>query len=115
MIVKNINDVHLVGKVSTVGPEFTFGDTEVKINFSVETKTHIKNEVGKSQLVTSRHRLIAWNDVAKVVKEYIQVGDHIAIKGSLVDRAYLNETNSKVYIVEIVINQVLIIDKVPLR
>ena len=61
---------------------------------------------------TQWHNVVAWGKKAQIVDDYLKKGSEIALEGKLVNRSYEKEGEKK-YITEIVMNELLMIDKKP--
>ena len=80
-------------------------------NFKIVTNEIYRDSKGEKQSETTWHRLVAWGKQAEVIESYVKKGSEIAVEGKLTNRSYDDKNGDKQYITEIVVNEVLLLDK----
>ena len=109
---KNLrNTITLIGNLG-MNPEvknLESGSTLAK--FSVATTDRYKNNKGEQQEDTTWHNLVAWGKTAEIAEKYLKKGSQVAVEGKLTNRSYEAKDGTKKYISEIVVNEILMLDK----
>ena len=59
------------------------------------------------------HNLVAWGKTAEIAEKYLNKGSEVAIEGKLTNRSYNDKDGVKKYITEIVVSDILLLDKKP--
>ena len=91
------------------GKEFESGKKNVRLNLSTnETYTNAK---GEKITETQWHNLVVWGKPTEIAEKYLTKGSEIAIEGKLTTRNYTDKEGVKKYITEIVVNDLLMLDK----
>lgn len=99
-----MNKVIEIGRsVSNVELKQTSSGTSA-VEFSIAVKRTFKNANG--QYESDFFNCIAFNKTAELIGKYVKKGDMIAIEGKLQTRNYTNREGKKVYVTEIVVEQV---------
>jgi single-strand DNA-binding protein len=80
-------------------------------NFSIATNEIYRDAKGEKQSETTWHRLVAWGKQAEIIESYVKKGSEIAIEGKLTNRSYDDKNGEKQFITEILVNEVLLLDK----
>jgi single-strand DNA-binding protein len=107
------NKVQLIGNLGNA-PEIKNTDTGKKVaRFSMATNESYKKENGERVTETQWHNLVAWGKVAELAEQYLNKGSEIAIEGKLTHRDYTDKDGVKRYITEVVVNEILLLDKKP--
>jgi len=94
------------------------GDPEVKklqsgisiAKLSLATSKRVKQQDGEYKEVTQWHNLIFWDKKAEVVEKYVKKGSKIFVTGEIEYRSYDNKDGQKVYVTEIVVNELKMLD-----
>jgi single-strand DNA-binding protein len=107
------NKVQLIGNLGNA-PEIKNTDNGKKVaRFSMATNESYKKENGERVTETQWHNLVAWGKVAELAEQYLNKGSEIAIEGKLTHRDYTDKDGVKRYITEVVVNEILLLDKKP--
>lgn len=105
------NSVRLIGNLGAA-PEvknLEKGNKVARINIATnETYTNAK---GEKVTETNWHNLVAWGKTAEIAEKYLSKGSEVAIEGKLTSRSYIDKEGTKKYITEIVVNEILMLDK----
>ena len=70
-----------------------------------------RNEQGERMKDTQWHNVIAWGSVAELVEKRLSRGSEVAIEGKLVSHSYLDKEGKKRYVTEVVVNELLLLEK----
>jgi single-strand DNA-binding protein len=107
------NKVQLIGNLGNA-PEIKNTDSGKKVaRFSMATNESYKKENGERVTETQWHNLVALGKVAELAEQYLNKGSEIAIEGKLTHREYTDKDGVKRYITEVVVNEILMLDKKP--
>lgn len=105
------NNVRLIGNLGEEPKVRKLENGRIVANFSVATNEIYKNNQGEKVSETTWHRLVAWGKPAEVAEKYLKKGSEVAIDGRLANRSYEDKSGEKQYITEIVVNNILMLDK----
>lgn len=83
------------------------GTPVVQFSLAVENRLN-KDENGKP--AADFINCLAWNKVAETISKYVKKGNRILIIGRLQTRNYENKEGNKVYVTEVVVENVKLID-----
>ncbi len=103
------NRVQLIGNLGGDPEVITFDSGKTKANFSLATKEVYKKENGDYETETQWHKLVAWNNTAKIAEKILKKGNEVAIEGKLTSRSYEDKNGNKKYITEVVVNELLLL------
>ena len=101
------NKVQLIGNLGNQPEVITLESGKKLAKFTMATNENYKNADGEKLTDTQWHNIIAWGNTAKIIEEYVNKGDELAIEGKLTSRSYDDKEGNKRYITEIVINELL--------
>lgn len=105
------NSVRLIGHLGDDPKVVKLDSGKTVANFNLATNEIYRDKNGEKQSETTWHRLVAWGKHAELVESYVKKGSEIAIEGKLTNRSYDDKNGDKQYISEILINQILLLDK----
>ena len=108
---KGINKVILIGNAGK-DPDFKTlqdGTPVAKLTLATTETYHLKN--GQSQTRTDWHTIILWRGLATFTHQYIHKGSLLYIEGKLRNRQYEDKEGQKKYVIEVVADQVVLLDK----
>ena len=105
------NNVRLIGNLGDDPKVRKLDNGRTVANFSIATNEIYKNSDGEKISETTWHRLVAWGKPAEVAEKYLGKGSEIAVDGRLINRSYEDKTGEKHHVTEIVINNILMLDK----
>lgn len=105
-----VNKAILIGRLGQ-DPEvkMTPGGATVA-NFSMATNRNWKGKDGNMQEETSWHRIVAWNRLAEILKEYAHKGSRIYVEGRMQTRDWEDQNGQKRYITEVVAENIQLLD-----
>ncbi|MBA60746.1 MAG: single-stranded DNA-binding protein [Planctomycetaceae bacterium] len=109
MASRGVNKVILVGNVGN-DPECREGGSGAIANLSVATSDTWKDKnTGEQQERTEWHRVVFFNRLAEVVRDYVKKGTKVYLEGRLQTRSYEQDGVQK-YSTEIVANEMQMLD-----
>ena len=99
-----MNKVVIIGRnVKDIEQKITISGTPV-IEFSVAVKRTFKNASGEYE--SDFFNCIAFSKLAERISLYVKKGDLVGIEGRLQTRNYINKEGKKVYVTEIIVENV---------
>lgn len=105
------NSVRLLGRLGEDPKVRKLDSGKTVANFSIATNEIYRDSNGEKRSETTWHKLVAWGKQAEIAQKYLKKGSEISIEGKLTNRTYEDKNGDKQYISEIVINQMLMLDK----
>ena len=105
------NKVQLIGRLGQEPEIITLDSGKKLAKFSIATNEKYKKASGEIVNDTQWHNLVAWNKTAEIIEQYVTKGKEIAIEGKLTSRSYEDKEGQKRYVTEIVVNELLMLDK----
>ena len=103
------NKVQLIGNVGDTPKAHTFESGKKVIRFSMATNDYYLKDGEKVQQ-TQWHTIVAWGKQAEIIEKYVTKGSEIAVEGKLTSRAFDTEQGEKQYIIEVLINEILLLN-----
>ena len=104
-----VNKSILIGNVGK-DPEINHLESGVIVaSFSLATTENYKNKAGEKVSTTQWHKIVFWNKPAEIVEKYVKKGDKLYVEGKITYRTYDNKDGQKVYITEIVGNNLVML------
>jgi single-strand DNA-binding protein len=105
------NSVRLVGHLGNEPEIKTTANNKKLAKVSIATNSAYKNDKGEKIEETQWHNLVMWDKNAVLAEKYLRKGSEIGIEGKLSSRSYTDSTGAKKYITEIIVNEVLLLNK----
>lgn len=104
-----LNKVVLIGRL-TRDPEmqYTANGTAVTV-FTIAVDRPFKNAQGERE--ADFIRCVAWKKLGEIVAEHMQKGRLVAIEGRIQTRSYENNAGQRVYVTEVVAENVVFLDR----
>lgn len=103
-----INRVVLIGRL-TKDPDLRYTPTGTPVtNFTLAVNRNFKNQQGKTE--ADFINIVTWRGLAETVANYMKKGSLIAAEGRIQTRNYDNNEGKRVYITEIVADNVQFLD-----
>jgi single-strand DNA-binding protein len=103
-----MNHITIYGNLGKDPEVKTVGEKKVA-KFSVATTRRGKDKDGNK--ITDWHNVILWDKLAELSETYLKKGSSVIIEGELQYRNYENKEGIKVYVTEIVGNQMHFVGK----
>lgn len=107
---KSINEVELLGNIGKE-PEVRYtpdGACVISLTLATDESYRDKNS-GQTVPQTEWHRVVAWNRLAEILRDYSGKGSRILVKGKLKTRSW-DENGQKRYVTEVVARNVILLD-----
>jgi single-strand DNA-binding protein len=109
---RGVNKVILIGNLG-IEPDFKQSSAGVSIaNASIATSDSWKDKDGSTQERTEWHRLVFFNRLAEIVRDYVKKGSKIYVEGRLQTRKWEDKTGVERYTTEIVVSEMQMLDKI---
>ena len=105
------NRVQLIGNVGNDPEIKTLESGKKFVQLTIATNDYYKNDKGEKIEQTDWHRVTAWGKVAEIIEKYVVKGKEVAIDGKLTHRSYDDKNGEKKYITEVVVNEILLLNK----
>ena len=98
---RGINKVILVGNLGR-DPELRYTQTGTAVaNISIATSETWNNKEGAKQERTEWHRVVLWDKLAEIAKQYLTKGRQVYLEGRLQTRAWKDNDGNKRFTTEI--------------
>lgn len=105
------NKVQLIGNLGTTPEIITLDDGKRIAKFSLATNETYKDSSGQKVTDTQWYNIIAWNNIASIVEQFLQKGSEVIIEGRLRSRSFDDKEGNKRYFTEIVCNELLMLGR----
>lgn len=99
-----MNYVGLVGRITKDPILRQFDEGKVQTSFSLAINRNYKNQEGTVE--ADFVQCVAWGKLAERIVHYCGKGSLIGVNGRLQSRSYLNKENKKVYLTEVIVDNV---------
>lgn len=108
---KGLNKVMLIGNLGK-DPEIVTIETNLKVaKFTLATTESYKDDKGMQHTQTEWHNLVLWQSLAEIAEKYLHKGSSIYIEGKIKTRSYEDKLGVKKYVTEIIVDQLIMLDK----
>jgi single-strand DNA-binding protein len=105
------NSVRLVGNLGNEPEIKTIANNKKLAKVSIATNSSFRNDKGEKIEETQWHNLVMWDKNADLTEKYLRKGSEICIEGRLSTRSYTDQTGVKKYFTEIIVNEILLLNK----
>ena len=105
------NSVRLVGNLGNEPEIKTIANNKKLAKVSIATHSSYRNEKGEKIEETQWHNLVMWDKNADLTEKYLRKGSEISIEGRLSSRSYTDNAGIKKYFTEIIVNEILLLNK----
>jgi single-strand DNA-binding protein len=107
----DLNKAMIIGRL-TRDPELrnTPNGTPVA-TFSMATNYVWTDQSGQKQEKAEFHNIVAWRRLAEICAQYMKKGSKIYVEGRIQTREYLDQTQQKKYFTEIVMDNMIMLDR----
>ena len=106
------NSVRLLGRLGDEPKVRNLESGKKVANFNIATNEVYRDSRGDKKEETTWHRMVAWGKQAEIAEKYLKKGSEISIEGKLTNRQWEDKEGEKHYTTEVVINSMLMLDKV---
>ncbi len=104
------NQVQLLGNLGNEVDFKKFDSGKTVAKFSLATNDYYKNAKGEKIQETQWHNIVAWGKGAELMKELLQKGSQVLIKGRLTNRSYEAKDGQTKYVTEVVASEFVCVD-----
>lgn len=108
---RGINKVILIGNVGKEAEYKTLPDGTPVAKITIATTETYRLKTGDTQTRTEWHAIIVWRGLATFAHQYIKKGALLYVEGKLRNRQYTDKEGQKKYVMEVVADQVILLDK----
>ena len=106
---RGVNKVILIGNLGR-DPEIRYTrDGTAVANLNIATSDSWKDAQGERQERTEWHRVVAWDKLAEIAKEYLAKGKQVYIEGRLQTRSWEDKDGHKRYTTEVRADQMVML------
>lgn len=106
---RGVNKVILIGNLGR-DPEIRYTRSGTAVaNLNIATSESWTDQNGQRQERTEWHRVVAWNKLAEIAKEYLTKGKQVYIEGRLQTRSWDDRDGNKRYTTEIRVDQMVML------
>ena len=106
---RGLNKVTLIGNLGR-DPEIRYTQAGVAVaNLSIATSESWKGKDGQRQERTEWHRVVLWDQLAKIAEQYLTKGRQIYIEGRLQTRKWTGKEGEEKYVTEIRCDQLIML------
>lgn len=107
------NRIQLIGHLGKDPEVKIFESGKSLARLTIATSESYKNQKGELVKNTTWHNVIAWNKTAEMMKKYLKKGNEVLLQGKLSHRSWEDQNGETKYITEIIVNEFMLIPKVP--
>jgi single-strand DNA-binding protein len=105
------NKVQLIGRLGQDPEIINFADGNKMAKFSLATDDSYKDKDGNKVERAYWHNIVIKGGLVKVVENYVNKGQEIALEGKLTTRSWEDKEGNKRFITEVVCNELLMLSK----
>jgi single-strand DNA-binding protein len=105
------NKVQLIGHLGAAPEARNLESGKKMVKMNLATNETYKRDNGEKVVETQWHQLVAWGKMAELAETYLKKGSEIAIEGKLTHRDYTDKEGVKRYFTEVVVNEMLMLDR----
>lgn len=98
-----MNSVSLIGNITK--------DIEVRMTTTGKKVCAFTLAVRRDAKETDFINCVAWEGTCDILERYVKKGDKVGANGRLQVRSYENQNGQKVYVSEVIVNQIHLIEK----
>lgn len=107
----SLNKVMLIGRLGADPELRTTPSGSSVVNFNLATDESYKDKNGQKVEKTEWHRIVVWDKLAEICKQYLTKGKLVYIEGKLTTRSWEDkETGKKNYATEIVATEMTMLE-----
>lgn len=105
-----MNQISLIGRL-TKQPQIEYSNQGTgRLVFTLAVRRDYKNRQ-TNQYETDFIRCIAWNQTAKLITDFAAKGQQIGVTGRLETRSYENQSGERVFISEVMVRDITLLDR----
>lgn len=108
---RGLNKVTLIGNLGNI-PEIHILENDIKVaKFSLATSETFKDDKGQRHTTTDWHNIVLWRGLADLAQNFLHKGSLVYIEGKLKTRSFDDRDGRKIYVTEVIGEQILLLDK----
>ncbi len=107
----SLNVVMLIGHLGREPEVRQLPSGKPVANFSMATSLKWKNGEGTLESKTDWHRVVAFGNLAEVVRSYLHKGKQVFVEGRLQTRSYTDKSGARAFSTEIILQRMLMLGK----
>lgn len=108
---KGLNKVTLIGNLGG-DPEVKTLEGNIKVaKCALAISESYKDEHGQTHTSTEWVSIVLWRGLAELAEKYMHKGSLVYIEGKMKTRSYEDKSDSKRYVTEVIVEQVILLDK----
>lgn len=108
---RNINKVILIGNVARAPEVRTTNNGQKMTTFVLATNRTWHDPNGHKQSQAEFHNMLAWGKIAEICQRFLQKSTLVYAEGYLKTRSWENESGVRFYRTEVVIQDILVLDR----
>lgn len=110
---QSLNKIMLIGYVGR-DAEVKYTNTGMAVmRFSLATDQNQKDQNGNWQRTTTWHDIVCFDKLAENMKDYVKKGRRVYVEGRLSKRDYMDKQNVKRFVVEVLADNLILLDRPP--
>lgn len=105
------NSVQLIGNLGRNPEVKNLAGGKTLVTFSLATTDYYTNKNGEKVQETQWHNVVAFGKTAEIIRDYVEKGTEIALRGKVTYRSYEDKNGNKRMSTEIVADEVQILSR----
>jgi|YNPMSStandDraft_1061717.scaffolds.fasta_scaffold00491_6 single-strand DNA-binding protein len=110
---QSLNKIMLIGYVGRDADVRYTNSGMAVMKFSLATEQNQKDQNGNWQKSTTWHDIVCFDKLAESMKEFVKKGRKVYVEGRLSKRDYTDKQNVKRYVVEVIVENIILLDRPP--
>jgi single-strand DNA-binding protein len=106
---KGLNKVSLIGHLGKDPETRNLSEGHVVSHVSMATTEVHRDKEGKIKTQTDWHSLVLWGQLSQIAAKHLRKGSLVYVEGKLKTRHYDNKSGARRFVVEVVVEQLLIL------
>ena len=108
-----LNKIQIIGRLGQDPETRSTQNNTTVTNLSVATSERYKNKNGEQVENTEWHRVVAWDRLGEVCRDYLEKGSLVYIEGRVQTRDYEDKDGVKRYVTGIIAREMKMLDSKP--
>lgn len=107
---KSLNSVQLIGNIGN-DPEFSENQGKMVSKLSMATTDKWLDKVtAETRVITEWHKLVFFNKLAEIAKDYLKKGARIFVSGKLRTSEWKNKNGETRHTTEVIVDELIMLD-----
>ena len=107
----NLNKAMIIGNITRDPEVRKTPNGQTVASFGVATNRRWTDQAGQKQEQVEYHNIVAWRRLAEIVGQYLKKGSKVYIEGRIQTRSWDDQSGTKRYKTEIVVENMIMLDK----